>query len=134
MTWTLKRTSGRTSAASVPSAAATSTVSIPAATLTMTWLTRGSSERAKASISRSSCDLAGAVETVDRIDGPVERTTAADRERLPDAVRSGLRDGTRGAGGFEQLRQHDFVGIRETRLLAGQRARRRPARSSDCPP
>ena len=46
MTVTDKRTSGRTSAARSPSAAATRIVSWLAARLTITWLTRGSSDRA----------------------------------------------------------------------------------------
>jgi hypothetical protein len=57
ITETFRRTSGRTSAASVPSLASTSIVSCVAARLAMTWLMRESSARASRSISSSSLTL-----------------------------------------------------------------------------
>ena len=58
ITVTDRRTSGRTSAARVPSARATSTTSYSLAMPAMTWATRGSLARASCSTFSSNCTLA----------------------------------------------------------------------------
>ena len=59
---------------------------------------------------------------VDRVDRRIQRARRGDRQRLADAGRARACDRTRRARGFEQRRQHDFVRVGETRLLARQRA------------
>jgi hypothetical protein len=93
------------SAASTPSLRTTSTTSYSPARPAITCTTRGSLARAIFSM-RSSSDLGGGVERIERIVRQVQRTAAArlDLVRHLDAAGAGARDGARGGGGVEQGR------------------------------
>ena len=116
------RTSGRTSAASVPSLAATRMISWTAASVATTCLTRGSISRARRSSSLQQRDLVDVGERCDRV---VDRIQAMRGGRVPGldlALAALARDRARGARRLEQRRRHDFVRIGESRALARHRA------------
>ena len=116
------RTSGRTSAASVPSLAATRMISCTAASVATTCL-HARVDRARATVELlQQRDLVHVGERRDRVVGRVQ---AVRRRRVPGldlALAALARDRARRARRLEQRRRHDLVGIGEAGALAGHRA------------
>ena len=122
ITDTLSRTSGRTSAASVPSLASTRIVSCDADRLAITWVMRGSSARASRSMSSEQPHLVGVAQRLERVDRRIQAAAALRAPGLQRAGAAGAGDRARRMRRLEQRRQHDLVRIGEARLLAGERA------------
>ena len=116
------RTSGRTSAASVPSLAATSMISCTAASVATTCL-HARVERPRAAV--EFLQQRHLVHVGERRDRVVGRVQAVRRRRVPGLhlpLAALARDRARRARRLQQRRRHDLVGIGE----AGALARHRP--------
>ena len=89
----------------------------------MTCLTRGSSERRHRDRRSRSSAIFSSLDSVSIGSiGGIERAAGRDASACRCRSRLALRDRARGAGCFQQRRQHDLVGIREAGLFAGHRA------------
>ncbi len=88
----------------------------------MTWVMRESSARASRSMSLEQPHLGVVAQRLERVDRRIQAAAALRAPGLQRAGAAGTRDGARRVRRLEQRRQHDLVRIRETGLLAGERA------------
>ena len=123
ITCTLRRTSGRTSAASVPSAAATSTVSNDGGQADDHLADARIGAAAEFVHFAQKCNLVFVRQRLDRIDRP-RTATAASRaaSAWPPPSLPALRDRARRLRRGQQFRQDDLVRVGEAGLLAAHRA------------